>query len=227
MKRFLLSFGFMVLAALGVQAQNAFEGLIHYSITYSQDIPGAEGMLPNASENIVSKQRALTRMIGGMQAAMIGDILYDKATDSIFIINHGSEKINTVSASEMEDDNDTPKNKVTKAKEKATIMGYKCRLYEVEITEGDQVMKAKYWITEDFKPATQGKSGATNASGLDLPGFPMKVETELPVPGMDGLFMIMTVTKIQPLAELEENVLSIPASYKRESGLPSLMRMGE
>lgn len=227
MKRFLISFGFMVWAALGMQAQNEFEGLIHYAISYSQDIPGAEGMLPSATENIVSKQRALTRMIGGMQAAMIGDILYDKGTDSIYIINHGSKKVNTVSASEMEDDSAAPKNKVTKGKEKATIMGYKCRAYEVEIKEGDQVMRATYWVTEDFKPATQGKSGATNISGLDLPGFPMKVETELPIPGMDGLLMIMTVTKLQPLAELEKNVLSIPASYKRESGMPSLMRMGE
>ena len=227
MKRILFSIGFMVLAALGMQAQNTFEGLIHYSISYSQDIPGAEGMLPEASENIVSKERALTRMIGGMQAAMIGDVLYDKATDSIYFINHGSKKVNSIPASEMEGEEDTPKNKVTKSKEKATIMGYKCRLYEVEITQGDQVMNAKYWVTEDFKPATQGKSGATSTSGLDLPGFPMKVETELPIPGMDGLFMIMTVTKIQPLAELEKNVLSIPASYKRESGLPSLMRMGE
>ncbi len=66
-----------------------------------------------------------------------------------------------------------------------------------------------------------------NTPNVKVEGFPMKIETSLPIPGMGNLKMEMVVTQLKDLKELPNNVLTLPAGYTTKEGLPPVFQMGK
>jgi hypothetical protein len=208
-----------------VLAQTSFEGLIRYDIKYPEAFPGIESMLPKATESIVTKKRSLTRMEGGMQASLLGDMVSDHATGKIYFINHGSKTIYAAAENQMPK-SDNIKPVVKKGKGKMMIMGYQCQSYEVSITVEEMVINSTYWTTNQFVPAVEVKNIGLNTPKINIEGFPMKIETAIPIPGMGNLKMEMVVTQLKDLKELPNNALSLPAGYTTKEGLPPVFQMG-
>jgi hypothetical protein len=216
---------FIAMTQLGLFAQTSFEGLIRYDITYPESFPGVESMLPNATESIVSKKRSLTRMEGGMQANLLGDMVSDHGTGKIYFINHSSKIIYSASEDQMPK-SDNIKPIVKKGKGKMMIMGYTCQSYDVSIAVEDLVINSTYWTTTQFVPAVEVRNIGLNTPQVKIEGFPMKIETAIPIPGMGNLKMEMTVTQLKDLKELPNNALSLPAGYTTKEGLPPVFQMG-
>ena len=224
--RLITAFLFALIAPSIALAQTSFEGLIRYDISYVANIPGMESMLPKASETIVSKKRSLTRMEGGVQADMLGDMLSDHATGKTYFINHSNKIIYSTTEDQMPKADDI-KPVVKKGKGKMMIMGYECKPYIVEVKVNDMLINSTYWTTTQFAPAKEIKSIGMNTPNVKVEGFPMKIETSLPIPGMGNLKMEMVVTQLKDLKELPNNVLTLPAGYTTKEGLPPVFQMGK
>lgn len=214
-----------VVLPLCIQAQKSFEGLIKYDIKYTESIPGMESMLPKSSESIVSQKRSLTRMQGGLQADMLGDVLTDYSTGKIHFIVHSSKIIYSTTEDKMPQQ-DEVKSTIKKGKGKMRIMGYDCVPYTVEIKVNEMVVNSTFWTTTQFEPVRQPKAIGMNTPNVKLEGFPMKIETSVPIPGMGSFKMEMTVTQLKELKELPNNVLSLPSGYTQKEGLPPVFQMG-
>ena len=217
---------FFFLACSTSFAQSNFEGLIRYDITYPESLPGVEGMLPKATETIVSKNRSLTRMEGGMQADMLGDMLTDYTLGKIYFINHESKIIYSGSESDLPK-TDNIKPVVKKGKGKMMIMGYPCQAYEIEMKVENMVITSTYWTTTQFTPARTVSNMGPNTPKINVEGFPMKISTALPIPGLGNFKMDMVVTQLKDLKELPKNALSLPAGYTTKEGLPPIFQMGK
>lgn len=224
--RLIFAFLFALIAPASALAQTNFEGLIRYDINYPESLPGMEGMLPKATETIVSTKRSLTRMEGGMQADMLGDMLSDHASGKIYFINHGSKIIYTTNENQLPKQDDI-KPVIKKGKGKMMVMGYECRPYTVEIKVNDMQINSTYWTTTQFAPAKEIKSIGLNTPNVKVEGFPMKIETSLPIPGMGNFKMEMVVTQLKDFKELPNNALSLPAGYTTKEGLPPIFQMGK
>ena len=116
---------------------------------------------------------------------------------------------------------------VKKGKGKMMIMGYECKPYTVEVKVNDMLINSTYWTTTQFAPAKEIKNIGMNTPNVKVEGFPMKIETSLPIPGMGNLKMEMVVTQLKDLKELPNNVLTLPAGYTTKEGLPPVFQMGK
>ncbi|MBM3171158.1 MAG: DUF4412 domain-containing protein [Bacteroidetes bacterium] len=217
---------FFLLAYSTSFAQTTFEGLIRYEITYPESLPGMESMLPKASESIVSNKRSLTRMEGGMQADMLGDMLTDHSSGKTYFILHDTKTIYSSSEDKMPKTDDI-KPVVKKGKGKMMIMGYPCQSYEVEMKVENMVITSTYWTTTQLTPARPISNMGMNTPKVNIEGFPMKIVTALPIPGMGNFKMEMVVTQLKDLKELPNNALSLPAGYTTKEGLPPVFQMGK
>ena len=216
---------FALFVPLCIQAQKNFEGLIKYDIKYPESIPGMESMLPKSTETIVSQKRGLTRMQGGLQADMLGDVLTDYSNGKVHFILHSSKVIYSTTEDKMPKQ-DEVKPTIKKGKGKMRIMGYDCVPYTVEIKVNDMVVNSTFWTTTQFEPARQPNTVGMSTPNVKVEGFPMKIETSVPIPGMGSFKMEMTVTQLKVLNELPNNVLSLPAGYTQKEGLPPVFQMG-
>lgn len=107
------------------------------------------------------------------------------------------------------------------------IMGYPCQSYEVEMKVENMVITSTYWTTTQLTPARPISNMGMNTPKVNIEGFPMKIVTALPIPGMGNFKMEMVVTQLKDLKELPNNALSLPAGYTTKEGLPPVFQMGK
>ncbi len=101
---------------------------------------------------------------------------------------------------------------VTKTSETATINGYTCTKYLMNV-EGSAMPAQWLWITKDIKdidPALMKKSGNDNLFNKEIDGIPVKIEMNTP---QGKITMEMTELK---RVKLPDSDFQIPAGYAKK-----------
>lgn len=172
------------------------------------------GLFPKSSTLHIKGRRSLMRTEGGPAA---GDLLSWADKDVSYQIDREARtyrKLDNEAVKESLDD----KFKVTPTKETAKILGYACKRYLVETSEGGAPMQWTLWATEDIKGLDAGalrNLRLGQSSGPDLfgkiDGVPLKIEISHP-----QMTMVMTATSVKEEA-LPDSLFQLPAGFKEVS----------
>lgn len=136
-------------------------------------------MMPKGMVIKIKNQNMLTHMDGGM---MDGDILYLNDKGQSY---HLDRENKTYSLMPKTGDNEKDA-KVTKMSESATILGYNCTKYKVEMTEQGKKITQYLWATTELKGidmkrmASQKMNGGNPVFYREIEGVPLKMQMTMP-----------------------------------------------
>lgn len=223
----LFLFAGVLLASSQLFAQTN-EGEIKFSISYEgKDVEQLKAMLPSAYH--MWFKNGNTKMVteGGMQAAMIGDIISKSNEGFIYFVNSNTKTVNKVKQEEQKQSDVKPE--VVKEKGTAVILGHTCQKYKVTIKgkDGSSDLVNYVWAAEDIDikgTSTKSKFGAGQFMFEGIKGFPLKIELNMNQAGMT-MKMVLTAVSLN-LKGIDDAVFNIPSDYKVEEGLPGIMKMG-
>jgi hypothetical protein len=222
MKKTIQTLCFLVLfVAVSVQAQKEFKG----SVTYAYSIGGdnAEMMAAMMPQKMVveyGERGMITKMEGGMMAAMMGEIVVDGKNKRSFVKKDNEKTIYVMNeedskeaAAGMETSN------LKKLKETQEILGYTCTRYEMDAKDvNGNTFTQVVWATPalkikkyDFSESV--KSMVQNAYFEKLGEvFPLKIEFTMPTGNIDvNLEAVELTEKI-----IEDERFEIPAGYQEK-----------
>lgn len=166
-------------------------------------------MIPKGMIVKIKNKNALSRMEGGV---MVGDILYLNDKKQSYRIDRENKTYSVLTG----EDNSIVAN-VNKTTETASIAGYKCFKYEVELTERGQKIRQTIWATPDLTGvdmrslANEKMKNATLYKDID--GFPLKIQMSMP-----EMEMIMEVKEIKKQS-LPASEFIIPSNFKEVKGM--------
>lgn len=170
-------------------------------------------MVPTGLTIKIKDQNTLSKMEGGMFG---GETLFLKDKNVTYSINR-TAKTYTVFATAESNTNNVKRQstaKVTKTTETATILGYTCIKYKVDIDEEDNKMTQYIWATTaikdfDFKAfAKQRMSGGRPMFYGEIEGVPLRMQVI-----NTGANMTMEVTEIKREV-VPASVFTLPADFK-------------
>lgn len=202
MKKVFLTLIVLTTGIFGLQAQKTVQGTVAYKYTISGE--GSEmmaGMMPEKMVVVYGKNAMMTYMEGGMMAGMMGKVVVNNGKG--YVIKEDTETIYNMSDEDMksaEQQQAEQTGKSTKVEGKTKeIMGYNCQLYQVEVTQNGQKSTQNIWVTEELKAPEMKGAGATSMNqgmmgAIDIDGFPMEVEVNIPQTSMK---MVLSVTDLK------------------------------
>jgi hypothetical protein len=206
-----------------------FTGTVRYEIAFKGDgLSAADAMLPKAYVVSYGKTRTKIETIGGLSASITGDIITDANTNTTYMVNHLSKTVNIIKEEPESADGGKAKDaglSVKKLKDKGQILGYPTQKYEVNMKSADvQDLNGFIWTTTAIQPSiSTNKIGMVRIPSQSIEGFMLKYEAAISVSGM-RFTMTLTASEINAIA-FDEKYFSIPDTYKKEEGLPALMRL--
>jgi hypothetical protein len=218
MKRTVLSLFVALLCAGFATAQSGFEGVITYQIKVTgENADQMAAFMPTSYEYKVSGSNLKFKMVGGMTAAIMGDIVINGKTNEVYMVK-ANEKTAYLFPENDAEDADTPKPKIEKQNETSEIVGYTCQKYKVTTRGEDGADMVQYmWITDQIKiskPADRKNSGGIFVEGMD--GFPLKIQSETM-----GMNMVMTVSEVNKKA-IPASEFQIPSDYEVKDFDPNM-----
>lgn len=202
MKKVFLTLFVLATGIFGLQAQKTVQGTVEYKYTISGE--GSEmmaGMMPEKMVVVYGNNAMMTYMEGGMMSSMMGKVIVNNGKG--YVIKEDTETIYNMSEEDMqnaEQQQEAQTGKATKVDGKTKdIMGYSCQLYQVEVTQNGQKSMQNIWVTEELKAPEMKGAGATSMnqgmmSAIDIDGFPMEVEVNIPQTTMK---MVLSVTNLK------------------------------
>ena len=171
-------------------------------------------MAPSGFTIKIKNGNTLTKIEGGSMAAMMGDILYLKATDKTYYIKNASKtySVKPAAASTSSAQGTT---KAVATAETMKILNYTCTKYIVTTTNGKEVKTMYVWATKEIKDIdpksfhgishSGGNMNSSTFTGIE--GVVLRVEST-----EHGMKMVMQVTNISKQA-LPSSDFIIPAGY--------------
>jgi hypothetical protein len=196
-----------------IPAAAPFEGTVRYTIEVDGDLGAMAAMMPKYYEYSFKDSNVKMKS----DAAMMGEILI-RGNDNLMYMIQRSEKVAYKMDMNAKNTGQEVKPKVSKTNETATIAGYKCHKYTVEVPGQD--LQQVIWATPDFtvarpKNASKAPMGDFFTEGID--GFPLKMDAN-----MQGIKMTMTASEIKP-AKLNAADFELPAGFAvKELNLSSM-----
>lgn len=173
---------------------------------------GMNSMMPKGMSMKMKGGSMLTLMEGGMTDGM--EVLHPAGKPAVRI----NRKDQTYSPIPDGPPGGQPGNMspptVTKTSETATVMGYNCTKYVVEMSQGGRTMTQNIWATTDIKDidmktlARQRNSQGQPMFSDKIEGVPLKIEATMP----QGK-MVMEVKEIKR-EKLSDSDFAIPAGFK-------------
>ncbi|MEP2668494.1 MAG: DUF4412 domain-containing protein [Cyclobacteriaceae bacterium] len=171
---------------------------------------GMNDMFPTGMTVKIKNQNALTRMDGGM---MTGDILYLSEKGQSYRVDRESKTYSVLSGGNN-NGNDV---KVTKTAESASILGYKCQKYQVEMTEQGKKLTQYIWATTELKGidmrSLSDEKMRNSAIYKEIDGFPLKMQMVMP-----EMEMTMEAKEVKEQS-LPANEFIIPSNFKEVKGM--------
>lgn len=155
-----------------------------------------------------------------MEGTAASEILYLKSKDMSYKMDRANKTYSPLPAGGMPSQGrpgnpaSTVVPKVTKTSETATVLGYKCTKYIVELSEAGRTVTQNIWTTTDIKDFDSkhfaGQRGAQGQSiyYAGMEGIPLKIESST----KEGN-MVMEVTEIKREA-LNASDFTIPSDFK-------------
>lgn len=169
---------------------------------------GMESMMPKSLVIKIKNQNTLTQMEGGM---MTGEILYLKDKEQSYHVDRENKTYSVLGKGESEKPMEA---KVTKTTETATLLGYKCTKYKVDMTEQGKSITQYIWATTDLKGidmsglSKQKMNGGKSIFYGEIDGVPLKVQMSMP-----EMEMTMEAKEIKK-GSLPSNEFVIPSNFK-------------
>ncbi|MEQ8425659.1 MAG: DUF4412 domain-containing protein [Cyclobacteriaceae bacterium] len=176
---------------------------------------GVESMMPKSMLIKIKNQNTLTRMEGGMMA---GDILYLKEKEQSYHLDRDNKTYSVLGGNTSDK---TMEAKVTKTSESASILGYKCTKYIVEMTEGGKSITQYLWATTELKGidmsglSRQKMKGGNSLFYSEIEGVPLKIQMTMP-----EMEMVMEAKEIKK-ESLPADQFIIPSNFKEVKGMMS------
>lgn len=137
-----------------------------------------------------------------------------------YFIRHDKKEMYTLTPESLKEQPERQtQEKVTKYEETQEILGYLCHKYDVETqTERGQPQKLTVWATPDLKVKyPKGASKFVGNDGIqfkEIPGTPLKIISEIPIPNGPKGALVMTAERLQ--LTIEDNDFELPSSYKEK-----------
>lgn len=218
MKKILLMLTITLSTLMLVNAQEKFNGTVHYNLDYmGSGIEAFKGMLPNGYTFKFLNGDMLMRMEGGMAAAMMGDIVHLGKKGETYMLKPADKKALKM-ASDGKDSNAGSDTKVEDTGETETIAGHKCKKYKVTVTKDGENLTNYIWATKDIDVVKPKKTGGMGSGGSlfveQIDGYPLKVQVTSNMAGM-SFTMTMTADKLDNTAP-SKDLFVIPSDYKVE-----------
>ncbi|MEQ8364171.1 MAG: DUF4412 domain-containing protein [Cyclobacteriaceae bacterium] len=171
---------------------------------------GMKDMFPKGMTVKIKNQNTLTRMEGGM---MIGDILYLSEKGQSYRVDRENKTYSVLGS----DNNNATNVKVTKTAESASILGYKCHKYQVEMTEQGKKITQFIWATTELKGidmrSLSDEKMRNSAIYKEIDGFPLKMQMSMP-----EMEMTMEAKEVKKQS-LSASEFIIPSSFKEVKGM--------
>jgi len=166
-----------------------------------------ENMMPKEIEMKFKGANSLTKVMGG---AFESEVLFLNDKNQSYMLDRQA-KTYSIMVESKENQKDF---KITKTEDFTTVLGYKCRKYQIEMTEQGQKITNNVWTTTeikdiDIKQFSRIKVGKGSSTSFmeKLEGVPMKMQMNTP----QGLMqMEVTSFKKEPLSA---SLFSIPVEY--------------
>lgn len=218
MKKYILFVLALVALNVAVIGQKTFEGKITYGIKLEgENADQMAGFMPTSYEYLISGSNLRFRTVGGMTAAMMGEIVVHGEEGDAYMIKDAEKTAYKMPNDDEGYDGKAPQ--IEKTGKKAEIAGYSCVQYKVTSDGGEAGdVTQMMWITQDIniaKPKKNGKhGGAVFMDGID--GFPLKIESDVM-----GMTMIMTATSVKKI-NVDESEFEIPGDYEVKDFDPSI-----
>lgn len=216
MKKLLLMLTIAFGSLMLVNAQEKFNGTVHYKLDYmGSGIEAFKGMLPNGYTFKFLNGDMLMRMEGGMAAAMMGDIVHQGKKGETYMLKPSDKKALKMAS---DDSKATADPKVEDTGETETIAGHKCKKYKVTITKDGESLINYIWATKDIDVVKPKKASGMGSGGSlfveQIDGYPLKVQVTSNMAGM-SFTMTMTADKLDDTAP-SKDLFIIPSDYKIE-----------
>lgn len=171
---------------------------------------GMDDMFPKSMVVKIKDQNTLTRMEGGM---MIGDILYLSEKGQSYRVDRDNKTYSVLS----DNNNNSGNAKVTKTTASASILGYKCQKYQVEMTEQGKKITQYIWATTELKGmdmrGISNEKMSNSAIYKEIDGFPLKIQMSMP-----EMEMIMEAKEVKKQS-LPASEFIIPSNFKEVKGM--------
>ncbi len=215
----------------GYAINGGFEGKVKFSIKVEgQNAQMIQAMMPTAYNYHFRGKDMRFIMEGGMMSSLMGDILVDSKKDVTYIIQHSSQSIFELPTEDVQEGEDAipaSKPKVTPLNETETILGYKCKKYEVVIVSQGAESVSHVWSTTDLdidiEKAESGRFGG-NMFFEGVPGFPLKM---VATSNQGGLTLTFTNEAISiEEQKLSDEYFKLPASYTKRAFDPKMFSIG-
>ncbi|NRB62528.1 MAG: DUF4412 domain-containing protein [Saprospiraceae bacterium] len=210
MKRVLNTLLIFSIAFTALQAQKAIQGTVEYTYTITGDESGMmAGMMPSKMIVVYGDDAMLTYMEGGVMANLMGKVIVNKGES--YVVKEDAKTVYEMTEQDRKNAMEEQKAQASEATkvegEMKTIMGYSCQLYEVQMNQEGQNITQKVWVTNQLKVPEMsgiGTSGLNQGvlANFDIPGFPMKVEVDLPPTEMKMVLQVSEINKEKPNADL-------------------------
>jgi len=170
----------------------------------------ANSMMPKGMMMKVKGTNMVTLMEGGMTNGM--EILHVTGKPAVRI--NRADKTYSTMPEGGPSGQPAPQVTVTKTSETATILGYHCTKYDMQMTQNGQVITQHVWATTDIKDmdmklfARQRNSQGQPMFSDKIEGIALKVEASMPQGNM-----VMEVKEIKK-EKLSDSDFAIPAGFK-------------
>lgn len=229
MKKILLTLGTF---CVGLFSFAQIDGEVKYNISISGDkqVEQQKAMMPTHYRMLFRNGDSKFIQEGGVMAAMMGDIITKSESGKTYFVNHTTKTVNEFTPKESNEKTEI-KPIVTEEKETVKILGYPCQKYKVVIKndKGEEVTTTYLWAAKDLKFSS--KEGGNNRYGAGkfqyegVKGFPLKMQVITNAQG-SNITMTMTAVNLSTTAP-DVKEFEIPADYKKEEGLPAMLKMAE
>jgi hypothetical protein len=208
----------MALVCPALISAQSFEGVIKFSMEYKGD--QADMMAKMApTGNVVSIKGTKSKVVmeGGMMGSMIGDVINIGDEKTTYFVQSDSKTVYKVKSDEMKDNENADKAKVTKENSTATILGYKCQKYKVEIDGSTNYV----WATKEIDAGTADYRGKVAYKGVE--GVIMKQELNVSQQG-SKMTIIMTMISFEKKS-ISDDEFEIPSNYTVKEEMPAILKM--
>lgn len=230
MKNVLAILCLLALAQVTMNAQKTMRGTVEYTYTVKGDNSEMmAGMLPERMVVVYGDNAMLTYMEGGMMASMVGKIIVNNGES--YIIKEDQKTVYQMSDEDMKNAEEQQKEQMGKVEkiegQTKEVKGYSCQLYEVGVNQNGQMAKQKIWVTDKLKAPEIKGSGATPMNqglmgNMNVPGFPMEVEVDIPQGNMTMVLSVSEITMEKPDAA----VFQKPKDYEVKPFSEMMSMMG-
>lgn len=216
MQKIIAPFAVLFLLTATLTAQKTFLGAAEYAFTIEGE--NAEMMkmfMPEKMVVLYGSKSMLTYMTGGMMADAVGKIVVNGEKGETFIIKEAEKVVYLMGPEDLETPEDLQNPVVTELEGEEEIQGYTCKQYKVVAAGEDEETVQYIWSTTALQAPEikqQGMDKLNNGMGFAgaVPGFPMKVVSEIPQTNARLILIVTSLDFNEPAASAFER----PADFE-------------